>query len=118
MTNKDIQGGLTMGEKITKETLEKYGFVKDYEYKEYCAEQEKNDGIERFLLEGQDWEEPVRCFIVQGVWMCLALKAVLSIDRHPLISEYEVRTNVDTIEDIQNAMKCAHIGRVLELKQE
>lgn len=88
-----------MREKITKETLEKYGFVKD-EWKDIWR---LNDP------ENSEYVSVI-CFDENGenIWVCLASKfKKASIE--PLLDHNDAHTSVIFIEDIQLVMNLVHI---------
>ena len=88
-----------MREKITKETLEKYGFV-------------KNEGKDIWRLDDQKNGEYVSvvCFDENGenIWVCLASK-FKDASLEPLLDHNDAHTRVIFIEDIQLVMNLVHM---------
>lgn len=89
-----------MREKITKETLEKYGFVKD-------------EGKDIWRLDDQDNGEYVSVVGFEDkdgfLWVCLANKFRRNSNIHPLFDNDDAHTRVVFIEDIQLVMNLVHM---------
>lgn len=89
-----------MREKITKETLEKHGFVKD-EWKDIWRLDDQNNGeyVSVFGLEYKDG----------FLWVCLANKFRRNSNIHPLFDNDDAHTRVVFMEDIQLVMNLVHM---------
>lgn len=88
-----------MREKITKETLEKYGFVKDECQDIWRLDDQKNGEY-----------VSVVCFDENGenIWVCLASK-FKNASIEPLLDHNDAHTSVIFIEDIQLVMNLVHM---------
>jgi hypothetical protein len=88
-----------MREKITKETLEKYGFVKD-EWKDIWRLDDQNNGEYVSVV----------CFEENGenIWVCLASK-FKNASIEPILDHNDAHTSVIFIEDIQLVMNLLHM---------
>jgi hypothetical protein len=89
-----------MREKITKETLEKYGFKKD-KGKDIWRLDDENNGEYVSVLGFEDK--------YGFLWVCLADKFRRNNDFNPLLDNDTAHTRVSFIEDIQYVMRLVHM---------
>lgn len=97
-----------MREKITKDALEKHGFVQDEgEYIWRLYDQNNGEYVSVFGHEDKDG----------FLWVCLAYKFRRNSNIHPLFDNDDAHTRVVFMEDIQYVMNLVHMQYLHVLEQ-